>query len=152
MIGNEIHNLAKKLFKFNRSITGDGVRETLSEIKKILPNLNVQSLSSGTKVFDWVVPSEWHVSEAYIITPDGKKICDFSINNLHLVGYSVPFRGRMKLKELQKHLYSLPEQPKAIPYITSYYEERWGFCLTHEQRNAKRIKPPHYLLAKLTQK
>ena len=136
MIGNEIHNLAKKLFKFNRSITGDGVRETLSEIKKILPNLNVQSLSSGTKVFDWVVPSEWHVSEAYIITPDGKKICDFSINNLHLVGYSVPFRGRMKLKELQKHLYSLPEQPKAIPYITSYYEERWGFCLTHEQRNA----------------
>ncbi len=136
MIGNEIHNLAKKLFKFNRSITGEGVRETLSEIKTILPNLNLQSASSGTKVFDWVVPSEWHVSEAYIIAPNGEKICDFSINNLHLVGYSVPFRGRMKLEELQKHLHSLPEQPNAIPYITSYYEERWGFCLTQKQRSA----------------
>jgi aminopeptidase-like protein len=136
VIGNEIHNLAKKLFKFNRSITGEGVRETLSEIKTILPNLNLQSASSGTKVFDWVVPSEWHVSEAYIIAPNGEKICDFSINNLHLVGYSVPFRGRMKLEELQKHLHSLPEQPNAIPYITSYYEERWGFCLTQKQRSA----------------
>ena len=135
MIGNEIHSLAKKLFKFNRSITGEGVRETLSEIKKILPNLNLQSVSSGTKVFDWIVPSEWHVSEAYIISPEGNKICDFSINNLHLLGYSIPFRGRMKLEELQKHLYSLPEQPSAIPYITSYYHERWGFCLTQEQRD-----------------
>jgi aminopeptidase-like protein len=90
---------------------------------------------SGTKVFDWVIPPEWYVREAYIITPDGKKICDYSINNLHLVGYSIPFRGRMKLEELQKHLHSLPEQPNAIPYITSYYEERWGFCLTQEQRD-----------------
>jgi aminopeptidase-like protein len=92
-------------------------------------------VSSGTKVFDWIVPSEWHVSEAYIISPEGKKICDFSINNLHLLGYSIPYRGRMKLEELQKHLHSLPEQPSAIPYITSYYGERWGFCLTQEQRD-----------------
>ena len=135
MIGYKIHSFANELWALNRSITGEGVRETLSCIKKHLQNLNTISVPSGTKVFDWTVPDEWHVSEAYIITPSGEKICDFSINNLHLVGYSVPFCGRMKLEELQKHLYSLPEQPNAIPYITSYYEERWGFCLTQEQRN-----------------
>jgi aminopeptidase-like protein len=93
-------------------------------------------VSSGTKVFDWIVPKEWRVNQAYIITPQGKKICDFSVNNLHLVGYSKPFRGKMKLEELQKYLYSLPSQPNAIPYTTSYYEERWGFCLTQEQRDS----------------
>lgn len=137
MIGNQIHKFAKELWSINRSITGYGVRETLAKIKKEhLPYLNIKSVPSGAKVFDWVVPPEWHVSKAYIIAPDGKKICDFSVNNLHLVGYSIPFRGRMKLEELQKYLHSLPEQPNAIPYITSYYEERWGFCLTQEQRNA----------------
>ena len=136
MIGYKIHSLANELWKINRSITGEGVRETLSCIKKYLQNLNVRSVPSGTKVFDWTVPNEWHVSDAYIITPEGNKICDFLINNLHLVGYSTPFRGRMKLEELQKHLHSLPEQPNAIPYITSYYEERWGFCLTQEQRDS----------------
>ena len=135
MIGHKIHSFANELWAFNRSITGEGVRETLSCIKRHFQNFNTRSVSSGTKVFDWTVPDEWHVSEAYIITPSGKKICNFSINNLHLVGYSIPFRGRMKLEELQKHLHSLPEQPNAIPYITSYYEERWGFCLTQEQRN-----------------
>jgi len=136
VIGYKIHSLANELWKINRSITGEGVRETLSCIKKYLQNLNVRSVPSGTKVFDWTVPNEWHVSDAYIITPEGNKICDFLINNLHLVGYSTPFRGRMKLEELQKHLHSLPEQPNAIPYITSYYEERWGFCLTQEQRDS----------------
>ena len=136
MIGKKIHEFAKKLWPINRSITGDGVRETLKKISTHLIKLDIKSVPSGTKVFDWIIPPEWHVREAYIITPDGKKICDFSINNLYLVGYSIPFRGSMKLKELQKHLYSLPEQPNAIPYITSYYEERWGFCLTQEQRDA----------------
>jgi aminopeptidase-like protein len=135
VIGHKIHSFANELWAFNRSITGEGVRETLSCIKRHFQNFNIRSVSSGTKVFDWTVPDEWHVSEAYIITPSGKKICDFSINNLHLVGYSIPFRGRIKLEKLQKHLHSLPEQPNAIPYITSYYEERWGFCLTQEQRN-----------------
>ena len=135
MIGNDIYQLARKLWPINRSITGEGVRETLRIISGHLPKLKIKSALSGTQAFDWTVPDEWHVSEAYIITPSGEKICDFSINNLHLVGYSVPFCGRMKLEELQKHLYSLPEQPNAIPYITSYYEERWGFCLTQEQRN-----------------
>jgi aminopeptidase-like protein len=136
VIGHKIHSFAKKLWKINRSITGEGVRETLAKIKKEhLPNLNIESMPSGTKVFDWVLPPEWHVSKAYIITPDRKKICDFSINNLHLVGYSIPFHGKMRLGELQQYLHSLPEQPSAIPYITSYYEERWGFCLTQEQRD-----------------
>lgn len=136
MIGDELHKFANKLWKINRSITGEGVRETLAQIKQLLPNLTIESVPSGKKVFDWVVPPEWHVSKAYIIAPDGKKICDFSINNLHLVGYSIPFHQKMRLEELQKYLYSLPEQPNAIPYITSYYNERWGFCLTQEQRDA----------------
>ena len=135
MIGDKIHSFAKELWGINRSITGVGVRETLSHIKKHLPNLNIESVSSGTNVFDWVVPSEWHVTKAYIISPAGKKICDFSVNNLHLVGYSIPFQGRMRLEELQKYLHSVPEQPNAIPYITSYYHERWGFALTQEQRD-----------------
>jgi aminopeptidase-like protein len=135
MIGDEIYKFAKELWPINRSITGEGVRETLKKISTHLTKLDIKSVPSGTKVFDWIVPPEWHVLKAYIITPSGKKICDFSNNNLHLVSYSIPFRGRMKLKELQKYLHSLPEQPKAIPYITTYYEERWGFCLTQEQRD-----------------
>jgi|TARA_B110000971_G_scaffold221980_1_gene272174 aminopeptidase-like protein len=136
MIGTEIHNLATKLWSINRSITGEGVRKTLQHLKnEYLPTLNIESVPSGTKVFDWVVPPEWHVSKAYIITPEGKKVCNFSDNNLHLVGYSIPFHGKMQLEELQKYLYSLPEQTNAIPYITSYYKKRWGFCLTQEQRD-----------------
>jgi aminopeptidase-like protein len=135
MIGDEIYKFAKELWSINRSITGEGLRETLKKLSTHLTKLEIKSVSSGTKVFDWEIPPEWHVREAYIISPEGKKICDFSINNLHLVSYSIPFRGRMKLEELQKHLHSLPEQPNAIPYITSYYEERWGFCLTQEQRD-----------------
>ena len=133
MIGNEIYDLATKLWPINRSITGQGVRDTLNIISDILPNLKIHSVPSQTKVFDWTVPKEWEVKKAYIITPKGKKICDFSENNLHLVGYSIPFEGDISLDKLKEHLYTLPEQPNAIPYITSYYEERWGFCLTQEE-------------------
>ena len=133
MIGIEIHNFARQLWKLNRSITGEGVRETLLKIADHLPELIVQSVPSDTKVFDWTVPKEWRVREAYIITPDGKKICDFSKNNLHLLGYSVPFEGSLKLNELKKQLYTLPEQPNAIPYVTSYYKKRWGFCLSQNE-------------------
>jgi len=137
MIGIEIHNLAKKFWKINRSITGEGVRFTLEIIKKdYLQNLLIHSVPSGTKVFDWIVPMEWHVDEAYIIAPGGNKICDFSINNLHLVGYSISFCGKMKLNDLKNHLYSLPEQPNAIPYVTSYYKEHWGFCITQKQKES----------------
>ena len=133
MIGYEIHNFARQLWKLNRSLTGEGVRETLLRIGNHLPDMVVHSVPSNTKVFDWTVPKEWHVREAYIVAPNGKKICDFSINNLHLVGYSVPFEGNLSLNELKKKLYTLPEQPDAIPYVTSYYEERWGFCLSQNE-------------------
>jgi len=134
MNGEELHAFAKSLWHFNRSLTGDGVRETLAEIQKILPGLTVHEVPSGTSAFDWTVPREWRVKEAYIKTPAGEKIADFLKNNLHLVGYSVPIRASLSLAELDTHLYSLPEQPDAIPYITSYYQERWGFCLTENER------------------
>ena len=133
MIGDEIHSFASKLFPINRSLTGEGVRETLAEIRKLLPTLKIQSVPSQTKVFDWTVPKEWVVREAYIITPNGERICDFSDNNLHLLGYSIPFNGSISFDELKEHLFTRPEQPNAIPFITSYYKEQWGFCLTQEQ-------------------
>ena len=133
MIGKHIHKFAQELWYYNRSITGDGVRETLEKISKHLPSLKIMSVPSGTQVFDWTIPKEWSVNEAYIIDPNGKKICDFSVNNLHLVGYSIPFVGSVSLNKLKEHLYTLPDQPNAIPYVTSYYKERWGFCLTHDQ-------------------
>jgi len=135
MIGTQIHEFAKKLWPINRSITGEGVRETLKQIQYHIAEVKIKSVPSGTAVFDWIIPREWYVNEAYIITPSGKKICDFNNNNLHLVGYSVPFTGEIDLAELKAHLYTLPDQKDAIPYITSYYDERWGFCLTHDQYN-----------------
>lgn len=142
IIGKQIYNFSKKIWPFNRSLTGEGVRKTLYEIKKHLPNLKVKSKPSGSKVFDWTVPKEWEVKAAYIIDPDGKKLCDFEKNNLHLVGYSIPYNGILKLEELKKFLYSLPNQPNAIPYITSYYEKRWGFCISHNQ--LKTLKKGNY--------
>ena len=133
-IGQEIHDLAKRLWPINRSITGNGVRETLKILKELNPKLSIHEVPSGTKVFDWTVPPEWHVNDAYIITPSGKKICDFKNNNLYLLGYSTPIKKKINLKDLQKNLYSIPEQPNAIPYVTSYYEERWGFCLPYNER------------------
>jgi len=133
MIGNEIHNFAKQLWPINRSITGEGVRATLNKISQQLPDLEIKSVPSGTEVFDWKVPKEWQAEEAYIVTPSGEKICDFKVNNLHLLGYSISFEGSLSLEKLKEHLYTLPEQPDAIPYITSYYKERWGFCLCQNQ-------------------
>ena len=135
MIGKDIHSLATLLWGINRSITGEGVRETFSILKEHLPNLEIKSVPSGSDVFDWTVPKEWKIKEAYIVAPDGRKICDFKKNNLHLVGYSSPFKGKLSLSELQDHLYSLSEQPYAIPYVTSYYKERWGFCLSQIERD-----------------
>ena len=134
-IGLEIHNLAKQLWPINRSITGEGVRKTLQILKEFNPTLLVHEVPTGTKAFDWEVPPEWHVKDAYIVTPSGKKICNFKENNLHILGYSIPINKKINLKDLQKHLYSIPEQPTAIPYATSYYEERWGFCISQNDRN-----------------
>jgi len=136
MLGVEIHKLAQRLWGINRSITGVGVRETLSVIKEFLPGLTINEVPTGTSVFDWTIPKEWSVNDAYIISPSGKKICSFKENNLHLVGYSTPIHTKLSLSELQNNLHSLPDQPTAIPYITSYYKERWGFCLTQQQRDS----------------
>ncbi len=135
-------DLCKKLFPINRSLTGKGNRETLSILRNMCSDLEIKSFKSNTKVFDWRVPMEWDVKDAYIITPDKKKICSFKDNNLHLVGYSHSINKKISLKELQKNLYSLPKQPNAIPYITSYYEKNWGFCLTDNQR--KKLKKGVY--------
>ena len=131
--GHKMHQWAKDLWPINRSLTGKGVRETLSYLKNLLPELQCHQINSGTQVFDWMIPQEWHCREAYIITPDGDKICDISECNLYLVGYSEPVRQRMSLVELKAHLHSLPEQPDRIPYVTSYYKRDWGFCLADKQ-------------------
>tara|TARA_B100000886_G_scaffold230632_1_gene160956 strand:+ start:521 stop:1807 length:1287 start_codon:yes stop_codon:yes gene_type:complete len=131
----QYYQLAKnRLFPICRSITGDGVRQTLKEIKKKIPELKIFEVSSGSRVFDWKIPPEWNVKDAYIKDNSGKKIVNFKINNLHLVSYSKPISRFISLKELTAHLHSLPKQPNAIPYITSYYKKYWGFCLTHHQK------------------
>ena len=147
-----MHELTTKLFKIPRSITGDGFRKSLNIIKEelkssasqnkeggkpaISSNLKIYSVKSGEKCFDWIVPPEWIVKDAYIITPSGRKICEFDKNNLHLLNYSAPFHAKIGLNELQGHLYSLPRLPRAIPYATSYYERRWGFCISQNERDA----------------
>ena len=110
MIGQEIYNFAQKLWPINRSITGEGVRETLDLIKAHLPKLKINSVPSGSAVFDWTIPREWSVKQAYIVSPSGETICDFSVNNLHLLGYSIPFEGEIGLSELKEHFYTLPER------------------------------------------
>ena len=134
MIGNKMHGLAEKLFPISRSLTGNGVRETLSILNEYIKDLVLFEVPSGTQALDWVVPKEWSIVSGHILTPSGRKICDFNENNLHIVGYSIPVDDSISLVELDKHLYSLPDQPDAIPYVTSYYAERWGFCLPHKQR------------------
>ena len=133
-LGHQMYGWAKDLFPIYRCLTGEGVRETLSYISQILPDLEVKSVQTGTKAFDWEVPKEWEIFEAYIEDGNGQKIVDIKKNNLHLVGYSQPIDQWVDLEELQNHLHSLPDQPNAIPYVTSYYSETWGFCLKHSQR------------------
>ena len=125
------YQLGKELFPINRSITGQGVRDTLKIFKKKIKGLKINKVKSGTKVFDWTVPSEWNIDKAYIIDKSGKKIINFDDNNLHLVGYSEPKKIKISKKKLIKHLYYLKNYPSAIPYVTSYYKRRWGFCLSY---------------------
>ena len=121
-----------KLWPINRSIMGPGFRDSLEILDELMP-MQLHLFETGTQVLDWEVPKEWDVKEAFIIDPNGRKIADFSVNNLHLVGYSIPFKGRMMLNELKPHLHTLQHLPHAIPYITSYYREYWGFCLKQEE-------------------
>ncbi|WP_286740664.1 DUF4910 domain-containing protein, partial [Psychrobacter sp. UBA3068] len=143
-LGVDMHNLCTKLFPICRSITGDGFRKSLNIIKTDLDlqKLEAFEVPTGTKCFDWEVPKEWNIQDAYVIAPDGSKICDFKVSNLHVLNYSIPIDKEVSLEELQEHLYSLPDQPTAIPYITSYYKERWGFCLSQNERD--KLVPGQY--------
>ena len=130
--GNEIYALIKELFPICRSITGNGVRQTLEIISKYIP-LDIQEVPSGTKVFDWTVPKEWNIRDAWVKDSHGRKVIDFQKSNLHVINYSIPFQGRISMAELKSHLFCLPDHPDWIPYKTTYYEETWGFCLSHNQ-------------------
>ena len=149
-IGERLVGLAGRLYPINRSLTGDGVRETLAILGEVIP-LEVCSVPTGEKVFDWEIPKEWTVRAAYVSDSTGRKVIDFAKHNLHLVGYSVPVDCKMGLVELDRHLHSLSEQPEAIPYITSYYRQDWGFCLSHKDREALREDTYHvYIDSELT--
>lgn len=132
--GELMYFWAKELYPICRSITGEGVRQTLNFIKSNIPELEIYSVPSGTKVFDWEIPDEWNIRDAYVADESGQRIIDFKKHNLHVVGYSEPVNKKISFVELNEHLYSLPDQPDAIPYVTSYYNGLWGFCLTHNQR------------------
>jgi len=130
--GRKMHALIAKLYPICRSITGNGVRETLHIIRQYIP-LIIHEVPTGTTVFDWTVPKEWNVRDAYIKNGLGQKVIDFQESNLHLISYSVPIKKKMFLTELKDHLFTLPDRPGWIPYRTTYYKEDWGFCLSHNQ-------------------
>jgi len=131
-LGRELFALVQELYPICRSITGDGVRKTLSVLSRYLP-LSVSEVASGTPVLDWTVPNEWNIRDAYIADASGQRVVDFRVHNLHVVNYSTPVRKTMSLAALRPHLHTLPKQPDLIPYRTSYYQETWGFCLSQNQ-------------------
>ena len=131
-IGIEIYSFIEELFPICRSITGNGTRKTLELIKQHIP-IKINEIPSNTKVFDWNVPKEWNIIDAYVKNSKGEKIIDFKKSNLHILQYSIPIHKKMSLDELKNHLYTLEEYPNWIPYKTSYYQENWGFCISHKQ-------------------
>src|SRR5919197_763655 len=130
--GRGMYRVIADLFPLCRSITGDGFRQTLGRIQTHIP-LEIREVPSGTQVFDWTVPKEWNIRDAWVKNSRGERIIDFRLSNLHVVSYSVPVRTTMGLAELKDHLFTLPDHPEWIPYRTSYYRETWGFCLPHRQ-------------------
>ena len=139
--GEEMHSLMERLYPLCRSITGNGVRESLRIIKEQIP-LEIREVKTGKRVFDWTVPKEWNIKDACVKDSKGKKVIDFQRSNLHILNYSVPIHKKMPLKELQEHLFTLPDYPDRIPYLTTYYKENWGFCLTYNQY--KQLKDDTY--------
>lgn len=134
--GKDIYAIAEEIFPICRSITGNGVRKTLEILKKYNNNLQVNEIPSGTKVFDWTVPKEWNIQDGYIDNSLGERIIDFKKNNLHIMGYSLPVDKYMSLKELEQYIYTQEGQPDVIPYVTSYYKERFGFCMSQRQKES----------------
>ena len=134
MAGKEMYDLAVRLFPICRSITGDGFRQSLEIIREQVPEMQVFEVPSGTQVFDWTVPREWNIRGGWIRRKNGETVIDFQQSNLHVLGYSVPIHQTVSREELMEHVYTQPEQPDWIPYVTSYYKERWGFCMTEHQK------------------
>lgn len=145
-ISNNMYSLVKELFPICRSITGDGVRKTLRIIQREIPELKIFEVPTGTKVFDWIVPKEWNIKGGYIETLEGKKIIDFADTNLHVMGYSLPIDKIVSREELLEMCYTIPEQPDYIPYVTSYYKERSGFCLSEKQKQALTEETYHVVI------
>ena len=131
-VGREIYELVEELYPICRSITGDGVRQSLAILQRHIP-VKISQIPSGTQVYDWTIPKEWNIRDAYIKNSKGEKIIDFKRSNLHVLNYSVPVNKKLSLDDLKKNLFTLPEYPSWIPYRTSYYADNWGFCLSHEQ-------------------
>jgi aminopeptidase-like protein len=129
-IGERMHRFIADLYPICRSITGDGLRKTLNRVRELVP-LEVREVPTGTQVFDWTIPKEWNIHDAWVKNAKGEKVIDFQKSNLHVVNYSIPVRRNMNLAELRQHLHTLPDRPDWIPYRTSYYQEDWGFCLAH---------------------
>jgi aminopeptidase-like protein len=131
-VGDEMYRLICQLYPLCRSISGNGVRDTLRTVERHIP-LKVHEIPTGTQVLDWTIPNEWNIKDAYIMNSKGEKLVDFVNSNLHVVGYSVPVKKRVSFEELKKHLWTVPEHPDWVPFRTSYYKENWGFCLSHKQ-------------------
>jgi aminopeptidase-like protein len=131
-VGPDAYQLMERLFPLCRSLTGTGVRATFDVLAEEIPLARTE-IPSGSEIFDWIVPDEWNIRDAYIAGPDGRRVVDFRKSNLHVVSYSEPVRTRLSLEALREHLHTLPDQPDVVPYMTSYYSRTWGFCLSHRQ-------------------
>lgn len=134
-LGEKIYNIAERVYPICRSITGDGARETLDILSEYTKGMKIYNVPSGTQVFDWTVPKEWKIRKAYIEDEAGNHVIDFKNHNLHVMGYSVPVDKWVSRDELLSYIYSQPDQPEVIPYVTSYYKERFGFCMSKNQKD-----------------